>query len=91
MTDEKKVENTEEKPKVKYELKVSRMDPMETYNVGAVALQLAETLENASNFQADADAYYEQAKQERLKAKELQKLIKKLNERDKKRAAEAKE
>jgi len=75
----------EKKPEVKYELKVSRMDPFETYEAGALALQLAETLENAINFQADADAFYEQAKQERLKAKELQLLIKRINERDKQR------
>lgn len=89
MSDER--ENTEEKPQVKYELKVSRMDPFETYSASALALQLAETLENAMNFQADADAYYEQAKSERLKAKNLQVLIKKINERDKKRMAEAAE
>ena len=87
MSDER--ENTEEKPQVKYELKVSRMDPFETYEAGALALQLAETLENAAQFQADADAFYEQAKSERLKAKNLQVLIKKINERDKKRKAEA--
>jgi len=80
----------QEKKEVKYELKISRMNPMNEYEVGAVALQLADTLENAAKFQADADAFYEQAKAERLKAKELQKLIKKLNERDKKRRAEAK-
>lgn len=81
-------EDTENKPEVKYELKVSRMDPFETYEAGALALQLAETLENAMNFQTDADNYYEQAKAERLKAKNLQVLIKRINERDKKRRAE---
>lgn len=79
---------SDEEKEVKYELKVSRMNPLDTYEVGAVALQLGEALENASQFQADADAFYEQAKRERIKAKELQKLIKRLNERDKKRAAE---
>ena len=87
--DKKPEENVEDNPKVKYELKVSRMDPFQSYEVGAVALQLAEVLENAAQFQADADAFYEQAKQERIKAKELQLLIKKLNARDKQRAAEA--
>ena len=88
MSDEEKVETAEETPKPKYELKVSRMDPFQSYEVGAVALQLAEVLENAAQFQADADAFYEQAKQERIKAKELQLLIKKLNARDKQRRAE---
>ena len=91
MSDEKKVENTEEKPQVKYELKVSRMDPMESYSASAIALQLAETLENAAQFQADADAFYMQADAERKKAKQLKLLIKRINERDKKRAAEAQE
>ena len=35
-------------------------------------------------------SFYEQAKQERVKAKKLQVLIKKLNERDKKRKLEEK-
>ena len=88
MSDEqKKDESTEEKPQVRHELKVSRMDPFETYEAGALALQLAEVLENAANFQSDADAFYEQAKQERLKAKKLQLLIKRINERDKQRKA----
>jgi len=87
MSDEKE-NKTEEKPK--YELKVSRMDPMNTYSVGAVAAQLAEAMENAERFQADADAFYEQAKAERVKMKQLQKLIVQLNERDKQRAKEAK-
>lgn len=93
MTDkqEGKEETAESTEKVqpKYELKVSRMDPLNTYEIGALALQLAETLENAAQFQADADAYYEQAKSERLKAKNLQVIIKKVNERDKRRRAEA--
>ncbi len=88
MSDEK--EKVEEKTKPKYELKVSRMNPMETYSASALAIQLAEALENATRFQEDADAFYEQAKSEGIKAKKLQQLIKKINERDKKRAAEAK-
>lgn len=70
-----------------YELKVSRMDPFETYSASALALQLAEFIENSINFQAEADALYTQAEAERKKAKELQILIRKINERDKKRAA----
>lgn len=88
MSDEKE-NKTEGQPK-KYELKVSRMDPLNTYSASALAMQLAEVLENAANFQEDADAFYEQAKAERLKAKKLQVLIKKVHERDKLREAEAK-
>jgi len=83
MSDEKK----EEVKEAKYELKVSRMSPFDTYEVGAVALMLAEALERASDFQHNSDEFAEQAKRERIKAKELQALIKKLHERDKKRAA----
>ena len=79
---------SEEKKASKIELKVSRMDPFETYEASALAMQLAEALENAERFQADADAFYNQAKAERIKAKKLQALIKKVNERDKKRAEE---
>ena len=70
--------------------KVSRMDPFETYDAGALAIQLAEALQNAAQFQADADAYAQQAEAERKKAKNLQVLIRRVNERDKKRATEDK-
>ena len=69
------------------DFKISRMDPFETYKIEDLAAQLAGHLNNASNFQADADAFAKRAQVERDQATKMQKLITRVRERDKKRAA----
>jgi len=67
--------------------KVSRMDPFETYKIEDLAAQLAGHLNNASNFQTDSETFAKRAQVERDKAAEMQKLITRVRERDRKRAA----
>ena len=69
-------------------LKVSRMDPMATYDAKALAIQLAEALNTEARLRQDAAAFLAQAEAEKKKAAKLQELIRKVNERDRKRAAE---
>jgi len=68
-------------------LKVSRMDPFETYTAEAIAKQLAETLSRAMQFQKDADTFTKEAQKFRDKATEMQELLARIHERDRKRAA----
>ena len=84
-------DNNKGKPGPITGLKVSRMDPMETYDAGALAVQLAEALKNEIQFRSDAKEYLAQAEREKKKAEDLKVLIEKVNERDRKRAAAAEE
>lgn len=81
MTDDMANEMAEEK----IELKVSRMDPMETYEAGAVAQQILDHTKKADKLEEDAKNFLAAARTERQKAKELDTLLTKINQRDKAR------
>ena len=67
------------------ELKISRMDPMETYDAGAIAFQILDHQEKAKKLEIDAENFMNAAKTERKKATELEALLVKVRERDKTR------
>jgi hypothetical protein len=68
-------------------LKVSRMDPFETYDAGALAQQLAQCINDENRLRADAYAFLAKADKMKEEQQRLSELIKRVNERDKKRKA----
>ena len=68
-------------------IKVSRMDPMETYDAGALALQIMDHQEKAAALEVDAASFVKAAGTERAKAVELEQLLVKVRQRDASRRA----
>lgn len=69
----------------KVEFKVSRMDPMETYEAGAVALQIIEHKKKADKLEDDAKNFLAAAEKERKQANKLEDLLVRIRQRDKAR------
>jgi len=68
-------------------LKISRMDPMETYDAGSLALQIMDHKKKAESLEIDAKSFQEAAQVQRDKADELEALLVRVRARDKSREA----
>ena len=68
-------------------IKVSRMDPMETYDAGAIALQIMDHQKKAAALEADAASFVQAAKVERTQVEELEKILARVRKRDADRRA----
>ncbi len=70
-------------------LKVSRMDRLDSYDPTALATQMAQHMQNATQFRKDSVIYAERAVIEDKKANEMGALITQVNERRELRRREA--
>lgn len=69
-------------------LHISRMDPLDSYDPGALATQMAQHMQRVIDFKRESEVFAQQAVAEEKKVKELAVLIEKVNERRKLRKAQ---
>jgi hypothetical protein len=66
--------------------KQSRMDPMQTYDAGALALQIDEHRKKAESLEEDAKSFLSAAAIERKQIDDLGKILSKVRLRDRQKA-----